>query len=36
MKMNGLKFAAKAKDFENKEQLKKNLDTLLKKPLRRF
>ncbi len=34
MKMNGLKFAAKAKDFENKEQLKKNLDTLLKKPLK--
>ncbi len=34
MKLNGLKFAAKAKDFENKEQLKKNLDTLLKKPLK--
>jgi hypothetical protein len=34
MKQNGLKFAAKAKDFEDKEKLKKSLDTLLKKPLK--
>jgi hypothetical protein len=34
MKQNGLKFAAKAKDFEDKEKLKKDLDTLLKKPLK--